>query len=118
VTEGYAKKKELRKLDGRATLASFAETMPTFGDVYEASVTDRWGRQHLLEVVAVPWIYVGPAMGSTLNLRTRYLQTYTPLSEELQQKGHLHRSGLLAPASSIHQILTAFGCGHKCTLLS
>ncbi len=74
VTEGYAKKMELRKLDGRATVASFAETSPTFGDVYEASVTDhRWGGQHPQAAVAVPWIYIGPAADSLRNLRTRFL---------------------------------------------
>jgi hypothetical protein len=87
VTEGYAKKMVLRKLGGRAAVVGFAETPPTFGDVYEASLTERWGRQHPLEAVAVPWIYIGPAADSPWNLRTRFLQTYTPLSEELQQTG-------------------------------
>jgi hypothetical protein len=75
VTEGYAKKLGLRKLNGRAAVMGFVETTPTFGNVYEASVTDRWDGQHLLEAVAVPWIYIGLAMDSPQNLRTRFLRT-------------------------------------------
>ncbi len=67
----------LRPLPDETLLCfGFAETRSTFKDVYEVSVIDWWGVKHLLEVVAVPW-----------NLRTRFLQTYMPLTEELHQTG-------------------------------
>jgi hypothetical protein len=61
-----------KKLDGKAAVVGFAESRPTFRDMCEVRVTDRWGAQldmcevrvtdwwgaqHLLEAMAAPWIY-------------------------------------------------------------
>jgi len=78
----------LRPLPDKTLLCfGFAENTSTFSDVSKVSVIDRRYEQHLLEVVAVPWIYMGPAAYRPRNLRTRFLQTYMPLTEGLHQTG-------------------------------
>jgi hypothetical protein len=115
VTERYAKKMGFRKLDGRVAAVGFAEATPTFGDVYEASVTDRWGAQHLLEAVAVLWIFMRLTAASPRNL----VRGATP---DGRGHRHLHRSGLrlLLPQyveqemrnRPLHIYKSAFSCGY------
>jgi hypothetical protein len=87
VTEKYAKEKVLWKLDKRAAVMGFGEATPTCTDVYEVSITDRAGKQHLLQAAAVPWIQTGPAARCPQDLRYRFLRIYNPLAEEMHQTG-------------------------------
>jgi hypothetical protein len=77
----------LRKLDRKAAVVGFGEATPTYANVYEVIMTDRTGRQDLLEAVVVPRIHTGPAARCPQDLRYRFLRIYNPRTEEMHQTG-------------------------------
>jgi hypothetical protein len=126
VTEEYAKRMGFWKLKEGAAVVGFGETTPLFADVYEIAVTERAGKQHYLEAVAVPRIHTGPAARCPQDLRYRFLRIYNPPAEEMHQTGEdtdicigANHWELLPTyveqqlwKGPLHIYRSAFGCGY------